>query len=119
MAASKRREASKQRCDGAPHPLDFFGHLVWIDGRPLLDTIEPYRRQILTDVLVDVRSSTAAPRYNLALNGRAKKNWKTSDLILAGALSLPRVAEPTRETMLSSSRMTKARPATTWRSARN
>jgi hypothetical protein len=22
-------------------PLDFFGHLVWLDGRPLLDTIEP------------------------------------------------------------------------------
>ncbi len=25
----------------APAPLDFFGQLKWIDGRPLLDTIEP------------------------------------------------------------------------------
>ena len=69
--------------NGAPHPLDFFGLLVWLNGRPLLDTIEPYRREILETVLFTFDPS-GAPRYNLALCGRAKKDWKTSDLILAG-----------------------------------
>ena len=67
---------------GAPHPLDFFGELVWLDGRPLLDTIEPYRREILTDVLWTF-DADGAPRFNMALCGRAKKNWKTTDLCLA------------------------------------
>src|SRR5271166_4157812 len=78
MAASEPGKAPS-----APHPMDFFGELVWIDGRRLLDTIEPYRRQILTDVLWTV-GADGAPAYNLALCGRAKKNWKTSDLVLAG-----------------------------------
>ena len=65
----------------SPHPLDFFALLKWIDGRPLLDTIEDYRRDILTDTLYSFDGDR--PRYNLVLNGRGKKNWKTSDLILA------------------------------------
>jgi hypothetical protein len=65
-----------------PHPIDFFGKLRWLDGKPLLDTIEPYRRRIFTDVLYSFDGDR--PRYNLALCGRAKKNWKTADLILAG-----------------------------------
>jgi hypothetical protein len=70
----------------APHPLDFFGHLQWLDGRPLLHTIEPYRRDIFTQVLYtfDERSTAMArPRYDRALCGRAKKNWKSADLALA------------------------------------
>jgi hypothetical protein len=63
-------------------PLDFFGHLVWLDGRPLLDTIEPYRRQILTEALHTFEPD-GRPKYNLVLSGRAKKNYKTTDLILA------------------------------------
>jgi hypothetical protein len=43
--------ARLEETDGAVDPLDFFSHLVWINGRPLLDTIEPYRRTILRDVL--------------------------------------------------------------------
>jgi hypothetical protein len=65
----------------APHPIDFFAKLKWLDGRPLLDTIEPYRRQIFCDVLYTFDS--IRPRYNLAVCGRAKKNAKTLDLILA------------------------------------
>ena len=68
--------------DGIPSPLEFFAHLVWLDGRPLLDTIEPYRRRILTDVLYTFEADGSL-RYNLALSGRAKKNWKSTDLILA------------------------------------
>ena len=65
----------------SPSPLQFLGLWKWIDGRPLLDTIEPYRRTILQDALYTFDGDR--PRYNLALNGRGKKNWKTSDLILA------------------------------------
>jgi hypothetical protein len=81
MAASALAKPGKAP-PGAPHPLDFFRELVWIDRRPLLDTIEPYRLKILTDVLWTF-GDDGAPDYNMALNGRAKKNWKTSDLVLA------------------------------------
>lgn len=48
----------------------------------MLDTIEPYRRDIFTRALYTFDPS-GRPSYNMALCGRAKKNWKTSDLILA------------------------------------
>ncbi|HEX3861069.1 MAG TPA: hypothetical protein VHY35_05200 [Stellaceae bacterium] len=68
--------------NGAPHPLDFFSSLVWLDGRPLLDTIEPYRQRELVELLYTFRDD-GFPRYNRALRGRAKKNYKSSDLTLA------------------------------------
>jgi hypothetical protein len=46
-----------------------------------MNTIEPYRRTILSDALFTFDDDR--PRYNFALNGRAKKNWKTADLCLA------------------------------------
>src|SRR5215472_16246685 len=70
----------------APSPLAFFAKLRWLDGRSLLDTIEPYRRKIFETVLYTFDGDR--PRYNLAVCGRAKKNWKTSDLILAGLYRL-------------------------------
>lgn len=66
----------------APHPLDFFRKLEWLDGRPLLDTIEPYRRRIFTDALYTF-DPDGRPTFNMALCGRGKKNWKTADLVLA------------------------------------
>ena len=75
-------EALRHAPNGAPHPFEFFGHLVWLDGRPLLDTLEPYRRGIFESVLWTF-DSDGNPQINMAVNGRAKKNWKTSDLILA------------------------------------
>lgn len=66
----------------ATSPLDFFRHLVWLDRRPLLDTIEPYRKRIFADTLWTF-DQDGRPRYNMVLAGRAKKNWKTSDLLLA------------------------------------
>jgi len=68
--------------EAQPSPLDFFSKLVWLDRRPLLETIEPYRQRIMTSVLYTFEPD-GAPRYSLALCGRAKKNWKTADLILA------------------------------------
>jgi hypothetical protein len=93
MAASARRNLKNTAPNGAPSPAEFFSHLKWIDGRPLLDTIEPYRLRILTSVLFtfeasDRRSGRWRRRYNLALCGRAKKNWKTTDLVLAALYSL-------------------------------
>lgn len=64
-------------------PSDFLARLFWLDGRPLLDTLEPYRREFLSKALYTFRED-GAPRYNLVLAGRGKKNWKTADLVLAG-----------------------------------
>ena len=66
----------------APHPMSFFGHLRWIDGRPLVRTIEPYRADILTTALYTF-DPDGRPTFNQVLCGRAKKNWKSTDLILA------------------------------------
>jgi hypothetical protein len=63
--------------------LDFLRLVHWLDGSPLLPRIEPYRRQILTDVLDTPDASGTGLRYNLALLGRAKKNAKSLDLVLA------------------------------------
>jgi hypothetical protein len=63
-------------------PLEFFASLNWLDGRPLLDTIEPYRRRMFTEALYSF-DPDGRPRYDRALIGRAKKNNKTTDLVLA------------------------------------
>ncbi len=67
---------------GAVSPLTFFAGLKWLDGRPLLDTIEPYRRDIFERTLFTF-DDAGVPTFNMVLCGRAKKNWKTSDLVLA------------------------------------
>lgn len=79
MARVRKRKAAPAE---APHPLDFFGHLVWLDGKPLVDTIEPYRRHIFEATLYTF-DEDGTPHYNFVVSGRAKKNWKTTDLILA------------------------------------
>ncbi|MGX5846930.1 hypothetical protein ACWGTO_07610 [Mesorhizobium sp. PL10] len=66
----------------SPSPIDFFARLNWIDGRPLMDTIEPYRREFMMRALYTLRDD-GSPLYNLVLSGRAKKNNKTTDLVLA------------------------------------
>jgi hypothetical protein len=65
-----------------PSPLEFFKLLKWIDGRPLLDVIEEYRRKIFMDVLYTFDEG-GNPKYSMAVTGRGKKNWKSVDLILA------------------------------------
>lgn len=70
-----------------PSPLDFFAHLKWLDRRPLLDTIEPYRRELFMRALYEFNEDGTL-RFNLILAGRAKKNWKSADLILAGLFKL-------------------------------
>jgi phage terminase large subunit-like protein len=76
-----------------PTSLEFFAMLNWIDGRPLLETIEPYRQRIFADVL-DGKDAEGRPLYNMALCGRAKKNWKTADLILSSLYKFLAVPSP-------------------------
>jgi hypothetical protein len=68
-------------------PLEFFARLRWINGHPLLDTIEPYRREMFVQAF-DTFNDDGSPRYNLVLAGRGKKNYKSADLVLAGLYSL-------------------------------
>src|SRR5262245_8787167 len=70
-----------------PTSLQFFSKLRWLDGRNLLETIEPYRREIFTQAL-DTFDANGVPRYSLVLSGRAKKNAKTLDLVLAALYRL-------------------------------
>jgi hypothetical protein len=67
--------------------LAFFSKLRWLDSTPLLDVIEPYRRQIFANTL-DTRDASGGVRYNLILCGRGKKNFKSCDLILASLYAL-------------------------------
>ena len=82
---------AKKRSSRSKHSplssLQFFGRLKWINGKPLLSTIEPYRRDLFTKAL-DSRDPDGFPIYNLVLAGRAKKNYKSCDLILAGLYCL-------------------------------
>jgi hypothetical protein len=50
--------------------------LRWLDKRPLLATVEPYR-------LRNFEAFLDSDRYNVGLFGRAKKNWKTADAMIA------------------------------------
>lgn len=67
-------------------PIKFFNRLEWLDGSPLLDVIEPYRQRIFSEALYSFDGDR--PRYNLVLTGRAKKNWKSADLVLAALYRL-------------------------------
>jgi hypothetical protein len=61
--------------------------LVWLDGRPLVDVIEPYRWSIF-DAAFARGDDGLAFLYNLVLAGRGKKNWKTADQIFAELYAL-------------------------------
>lgn len=65
--------------------LTFLSSLKWIDDKPLV--IEPYRKEIFRRAL-DERRPDGRPRINLVLSGRAKKNFKTSDMVLAALFCL-------------------------------
>ena len=63
---------------------EFLDSLRWLDGRPL--QVEPYRRQLFEDFTAkDVGGRLL---YNLLLSGRAKKNYKTLDAMLASTFAL-------------------------------
>jgi hypothetical protein len=70
-----------------PTSLQFFGHLRWLDGTPLLDHVEQYRRELFRKAL-DSFDAHGRPLYSMVVSGRAKKNWKSCDLILAALFVL-------------------------------
>jgi hypothetical protein len=67
--------------------LQFFETLRWLDGRPLMDTIEEYRRDLFTKAL-DTYDDEGVPQYTMVLAGRGKKNNKSTDLVLAALYKL-------------------------------
>lgn len=69
------------------NPIDFFRLLRWIDGRPLLGVMELYRKTILREALYTFRAD-GSPLYRRVLTGRAKKNSKTTDAVLAALYKL-------------------------------
>jgi hypothetical protein len=85
--AGKRIRTVRRAMTRHPSSIEFFKHLRWIDGRPLLDTIEPYRRDLFTRAL-DTHRPDGVPAINFVLSGRGKKNWKTADLVLAALYCL-------------------------------
>src|SRR4030095_11902500 len=78
----RERGAAMKQTD----PIKFFSKLKWIDERALTDVIESYRRDIFERALYAFDGER--PKYNLILTGRAKKNWKSADLILAALYKL-------------------------------
>ncbi|MBI4346858.1 MAG: hypothetical protein HY553_08380 [Elusimicrobia bacterium] len=67
--------------------LAFFDLLRWLDGSPLSGHLEPYRRRLFSEAL-EARDPDGRLRYNLIVAGRAKKNWKSADLVLAALYAL-------------------------------
>ena len=81
------------------------------DGRPLLDTIrEPYRRQILVDVLWSSSRRRAALQHGALRAG--KENWKTRDLGPRRSIGFSHGQAPPG-TIATWSRMTRAKRPTT------
>lgn len=76
-----------QVCPSQTDPFTFFGVLKWLDDRPLLAVMEPYRQTILREGLYTFRPD-GSPLYRRVLTGRAKKNSKTSDAVLAALYKL-------------------------------
>jgi len=60
----------------------FIRRLHWLDGTPLIRSVEPYRMRIFEQFFDPQRP------YNLALTGRGKKNWKSADLAIAALFAL-------------------------------
>ena len=68
-----------------PTSLQFFGRLKWLDGRNLLETMQPYRRELFTQAF-DSFDDQGRPRYNLVLAGRAKEKRQVARFESAAAL---------------------------------
>jgi hypothetical protein len=78
---------AKDKPRSLPTSLEYFSHLKWIDGKPLIETIDPYRRDIFTRAL-DTFRPDGVPKFNFVLAGRGKKNAKSLDLVLAALYCL-------------------------------
>lgn len=84
-AVDKRRRPTLGKAEGAI--IRFLDGLNWLDGQRLRQVLEPYRRALFLQFFGEV-DSYGYPRYNLGLFGRAKKNWKSADAVIAGCYAL-------------------------------
>jgi hypothetical protein len=66
--------------------IEFCDYLNWLDGTPLLRHVEGYRRDILSRAFETDKKGRR--KINMVLAGRAKKNWKSTDLAIAALYSL-------------------------------
>jgi hypothetical protein len=69
---------------GAVTPDVFLRSMRWIDGTPLV--LEPYRQRLFEQF--HARDGYGRVQYSLGLDGRAKKNHKTTDLDLHALYAL-------------------------------
>jgi len=67
---------------------DFVHAMRWLDGGPMADRIEPYRWRVFDRAFQRRADLVSAFVYSLILSGRAKKNWKTVDLVLVCLFAL-------------------------------
>ena len=64
--------------------LTFLRTLKWIDGQPVFDVIEPYRRRVLPESIdTTAKPDGATAKYNFIFTSRGKKCWKTADMLFA------------------------------------
>lgn len=75
------------------HPRTFLAQVNWLDGTPILPAIEPYRLRLFYKALYTFRAD-GSRQYNLVLSGRAKKNAKTLDLVLAALYHFLAIKSP-------------------------
>lgn len=62
----KRKQQIVAPEEPAPTSLEFFSKLRWLDGRPLINTIEPYRRRLFKSAL-DTLDADGLPVCNFAV----------------------------------------------------
>lgn len=73
-------------------PMTFFSHLRWIDGQPLVKTIQPYRQRLFTEALYAF-DADGRLRHNRAFQGDRRRTTRaaTSALPECIACSVARV----------------------------
>lgn len=74
-------------CPEQVDPLKFLSLLRWLNGKPLLEVMDKYRLDILREALFSFRPD-GSPQFKRTLTGRAKKNSKTTDAVLASLYKL-------------------------------
>ena len=58
-----KRKQVAEPSEPPPTSLEFFSRLRWLDGRPMINTFEPYRRRLFTSAL-DTFDDDGLPAYS-------------------------------------------------------
>lgn len=87
LTASARKPRKERRPEGWVTFEEWARPLKWLDGKPLLRFVEPYRLDIFRRAL-DGHDGAARVKYSMVLASRAKKNAKSADLVIAALFKL-------------------------------